>query len=757
MSVLGGAAAGLALSPWVPLTPGGWDAAGAAAAAVALAALARPRGWLPVAALGLLFALAGALVGAARLDSIDSGAARARTGQGLAVVGDVTAVPRRSDGEVLVELGTPGGRLLARAPEPVPELAVGSRVRVEGRAAEPEPWRSDWLRRRGIATVLQAERIEPTGGFRGGLAGRVDAVRERASAALARGMSEREQALARGFVLGEDDRIDPLTADDFRRSGLAHLLAVSGQNVMLLCLLAWPLFAMLGIALRARLLALLGLIVLYVAVTGAGPSIQRAGVLGAAGVGAGLASTPRSRWYALLLAVVVTLAVNPLASGDVGWQLSFAATAGIMLWSRRLGSLLAADGRPGGARRALADGVAVTVSATVATAPLMAHAFGTLSPAALPANLLALPAVAPSMWLGMLAGIAGQVPAIPVEPLNWLNSLLLAYIAQVAHWLAEPDWASLRFSLEGAVPLALAYAAVIAAAELGLRALRRRGGLAPLRPGAAGRGARLAAPLLAVSLLAVVLIGGRASAPASPGPGELGVTVLDVGQGDAILLEPPGSAPVLVDAGTADAGVAELLRERGVESLAALIVTHDQSDHAGGAAQVLDAVRVARLGYALAGPELLAEARSAGATPIRLAEGSDLSVGELRLEVLWPPAERLGVEEDPNSVSVVLVAEWRHFSMLLAADAEAELAPIDPGPVDVLKVAHHGSKDAGLGALLDRTVPKLAVISVGDNTYGHPTDETLGELASRSVATLRTDEVGSVLIQASPGGWRVTG
>ena len=124
----------------------------------------------------------------------------------------------------------------------------------------------------------------------------------RAETALGRGMPEREAALARGFVLGEDDRIDPRTRDDFQRSNLAHLLAVSGENVILLCVLAWPLLALLGLPLRARLIGALCLIAIYVPVTGAGPSIQRAGVMGAAGLIAALADRPRSRWYAVLLA-----------------------------------------------------------------------------------------------------------------------------------------------------------------------------------------------------------------------------------------------------------------------------------------------------------------------------------------------------------------------------------------------------------------------------------------------------------------------
>src|SRR5262249_11029171 len=146
-----------------------------------------------------------------------------------------------------------------------------------------------------------------------------------------RGTSGSGAALLRGFVLGEADRIDAATVTDFRRSGLAHLLAVSGENVLLLALLATPALAIVGVPIRVRLVCLLGLIAVYVAVTGAGPSIQRAGVMGAAGVIAALAGRPSSRWYAALLAAAITLALNPRATGDPGWQLSFAAVLGIML------------------------------------------------------------------------------------------------------------------------------------------------------------------------------------------------------------------------------------------------------------------------------------------------------------------------------------------------------------------------------------------------------------------------------------------
>jgi competence protein ComEC len=155
--------------------------------------------------------------------------------------------------------------------------------------------------------------------------------------------------------------------------------------------------------------------------------------------------------------------------------------------------------------------------------------------------------------------------------------------------------------------------------------------------------------------------------------------------------------------------------------------------------------------YGVAGRRLVEEAAAAGLRTSRVAAGDRLRSGRLHLDFVWPPPSLLDgshAGEDPNRLALVAVARWGRFSMLLSADAEAESTPIDPGPVDVLKVAHHGSEDAGLDGLLERTMPKLAVISVGeDNSYGHPTAATLAALASHGVRTLRTDRDGAVVIE----------
>ena len=170
--------------------------------------------------------------------------------------------------------------------------------------------------------------MHATGGRRAGLAGLVDALRRRAEAGVEAGLEPGSAALARGIVLGQDELISERVSDDFKASGLAHLLAVSGQNVTLLAVLALPLLAGLGLGRVARLLGVLGLIALYVPLTGAGPSIMRAGAMGVAGAVAALAGRPASRWYALLLAAAFTLVMDPRAWLDPGWQLSFAAVVG---------------------------------------------------------------------------------------------------------------------------------------------------------------------------------------------------------------------------------------------------------------------------------------------------------------------------------------------------------------------------------------------------------------------------------------------
>ena len=301
-----------------------------------------------------------------------------------------------------------GAKLLARLPPRArlpPDAGAGTELRRLGRrCAAPGPPKADgfdlaaYLRRRGVAGELQARAPRPPGASRGGAAGLVDAARRRGERSIAAGLDRGSAALARGMVLGQDELIDPATRDDFRASGLAHLLAVSGQNVMLLAALALPLLAAAGLPPRGA----------DGGHRGADRHLRAAGrrrAVAAArrGDGRGVAGGARGRASGVALVRAAAGGVRHAGAQPArdraipGWQLSFAAVAGILVLAPPVRDALAALPRP------LAEGVAITLAATVATAPLLAHHFGTLSLAGLPANVLALPVVAPIMWLGHAA------------------------------------------------------------------------------------------------------------------------------------------------------------------------------------------------------------------------------------------------------------------------------------------------------------------------------------------------------------------
>ena len=734
---------------------------GLAAGVVLLAGRPAPA-VLAVAAL-----IAGSLFSDARLGALDAGVLKRSTGQAvesraivLEPVHERPVGPAVARVQLLDGLGA-GEQAVLRAFRPMERSArkwpeVGDIVSVTGSVASLG-FADAYQRRRNAHAAIDARHVVATGQRRGGVAGVLDGVRRRAENGLTQGLAPPEAALLRGMVLGEDERLSDDVRDDFQRSGLAHILAVSGQNVVLLIVLVLGACALTGVPLKTRLVLAAAVVAVYVPLAGGGPSIQRAGVMGVAGLVAALAGRPARRWYALLLAAAVTLMLNPRTVGEPGWQLSFAAVVALLVGAKPLKEALA--------RRmpdAVADAVAITVAATIGTAPLMAAYFEQVSLAALPANLLAAPAIAPVMWLGVLAGVAGQLAAPLALPFSALTAPLLVYLQAVAHVAASAPHSTVEVHASPVV-IAAAWAALLAAVALAWRWWRRarsRGLLLALTAGppSATRARRTRLSIAATAgaaALAVVAIPLHGAGAAPLGPDELLISFLDIGQGDATLIQ-RGATSVLVDTGPPDGPILKRLGEAHVKQLDALFLTHAEADHEGAAPAVIRAFAPRlvvdggagwKTGVQRALPTALAAHHGRA---VAAAAGQAIDIGGLRFRVLWPPAGARA-EGNPNDHAIVSRLEVGGFSMLLTADAESNVTlPLGLGPVDVLKVAHHGSADPGLGALLERLKPRIAAIEVGrDNTYGHPTKSTLAALAHAVPTVVRTDEDGTVRLHVA--------
>ena len=732
------ACAGLAASNW--LRPAVAVTAVAALAAAVLA-LALDAAAARVLALAVALCLAGLAWGGLRLAALDRSVLDARIGEWADVEAVVTGPVRRTryalrlpadvrrfDGEpvrerVLLELpverAPPQGAVLELRAQPVaprgPETGFDER---------------GWLARRGVHVVLRG-RAPRIVGRRGGIGGVADRLRAHVAGALALGGGGERGAVLAGVVLGADEGLEESLRDDFRASGLYHLLAVSGQNVAYVAIGTVTVVLLLGLGQLVGQAAAIGAILAYVLAVGWQPSVVRAGVAGCLAALAWLASRPRDSWHFLAVGGLVLLAWTPASLLEPGFQLSFAAVAAILVTLPRLRTLQAAYPLPG----SLVALVGIAGACGIATAPILLLRFGSVPLWTVPANALAEPAMPPLLACGLLAALVEPVSPSAAAALAWLAGWFAAWIAACARLVAGLPYAETSSPVVLATPLVLV-ALVVALRRLGIRA----------RVLAAGGAATLAA-----------LLGWWALRPAPvwPAPAGLRVSFLDVGQGDAALVEVPEGA-ILVDQGPPEARLADRLRRAGLRSLSAVVLTHPQRDHVGGAADVLRRLRVAAVldpGVNADGPERRAalEAARERGVPVTVARRGDVfRLGRLVLRVLSPDGPG-APGEDPNRRAIVLLASYGRIDVLLTADAESDVTrPLVRRPVEVLKVAHHGSGDPGLPAALSLLRPLVAVVSVGrDNDYGHPRPETVAALESVPALRLyRTDEDGSVLVES---------
>jgi competence protein ComEC len=508
---------------------------------------------------------------------------------------------------------------------------------------------------------------------------------------------------------------------------------VSGQNVAITAVGVVWVARLAGIGRLAGEGVAILVVLAYALAVGWQPSVVRAAVAGSLASLGWITARPRDRWHAMAIGALVLLVWTPSAALDPGFQLSFAAVAAIFVVVPRVAGVPEAYPVP----RGLWDVLVVAVACGLVTAPIVWLHFGAVALWTVPANVVAEPAMPPLIALSLAA--AALEPLLPdaAAALAWFAGGCAAWIALVARIVS--GWPSAQIHS----PVALAALLACAAAAVLVRRLPRH---------------RRRSAVVGLVSLALAATAGACALRPSPSwtpPHGLRVTFLDVGQGDSALIEAPGGA-ILVDEGPPEADVAGQLRDMGIRSLAAIVLTHPQRDHIGGAAAVLDRLRVGEVeDPGIEAPSADHDAAIAAArrhaVPVEIVdEGDAFRIGRLRFRILWPDEPGLP-SEDPNQHAVVALASYGATDVLLTADAESDVTGrLRIPPVEVLKVAHHGSEDPGLPDLLRTLRPRVAVISVGEgNDYGHPRPETLAALrAFPGLETLRTDLNGRIVVES---------
>jgi len=667
-----------------------------------------------------------------------------------------------------------GGVLLtvtgALGPEHAGEWRAGRSVRTVALLRRParylDPGVPDFeraLARRGttlVGTVKSAALVEVTARGSPGaeLAASGRAYARRAIGAAVGRWSAQSAAIVAAIVIGDRSGLDDRIERMLQEAGTYHVIAISGGNIAILAGLTLALFRLAGLFGRAAMVSAAIALVCYGEVVSGGASVARATLMAVVyflGRAVDLRGPPLNT---LALVGGLLAAADPLAVADPAFLLTFGATAAILAVVP-----VVADRRLPGPLASLAAMFAASVAAEAALMPVAASLFSRVTVAGLLLNFAAIPLMAVAQVAGMAvlplfavsagaAGAAGVIAHAGAEGL--VRSAGLVAFAPASTWRVAPP---------GLVALTIYYAALV----LAWRLWRRRAAIGSAES-ASWRLVRHASAMAAIAA-AVWMLAEPWSLIAQGGDGRLHVTFIDVGQGDAALLQLPRGAAVLVDAGglggtasfdIGDRVVAPVLRTSGVRRLAALVLTHGDADHIGGAPSLVGEFRPFDIWEGIPVPPfeplvaLRLTARDRRLRWSNVQTDDSILLDDVRVLVKHPRRPDWERQRVRNDDSIVLELAWRDVSIVLAGDIGREIEAtiaheFTPAPLRILKVPHHGSLTSSSPEFLRALAPRVAVVSVGrGNTFGHPAPAVLERYRDIGAEIFRTDRDGAVSVDS---------
>ncbi len=623
----------------------------------------------------------------------------------------------------------------------------------------------DYLAHQGIYSTMRYPKIEILERGKGFKPLEwVYSVRNQLSQTLAKVLPEPQASLAQGIILGKRGNIPSPIKEAFSQTGTAHLLAISGLHLSIVA----GILISLGIWLFGKrhytyVWLAMSTIWLYALLTGMHPPVIRAAIMVSLFLTAELLGRQRSATTALAFAAAIMIGIEPQILWTASFQLSFLAMAGLIfifpliqsLGRKAVNATLGEEGTAVPIANFIIDGFSVTLGAIIAVWPVIAYYFGVVSFVGPLATFLALPALPGIITTGALAAGVGLI-ALPIaQVIGWVTWLSASYMLLVVNGFAALPLSSIEAGSANATLIWVYYPAL--ALVIWLTSNRRR--LANLVPKATNFASSLPKKWVMPPLLVVAIL---VSVAATIMPDDnLRVSFLDVGQGDAILIQ-KGNQQVLVDGGPDSQKISLELGKKMPfwdRTIDLVILTHPSADHVTGLVEVLHRYKVERVLY----PDLdfksniydewLRLVKEKNITYTIAQAGQQIDLGRVVIEILNPQAPLLtNTQSDIDNNGMVLHLSMGEVSFLLTADmmweAEFELIARRANLTStVLKVAHHGSNTSTTLEFLAVVSPQLAVISVGkDNPHGHPTTEVMAQLEESidPKKIYRTDDNGTV-------------
>ena len=533
-------------------------------------------------------------------------------------------------------------------------------------------------------------------------------------------------ALIPGMVLGDTSKQSVEFKNSMRRSGLTHLVAVSGANFALVSAFVLWMMQFLFARMKFRLSATAISLIAFIALVRPSPSVLRAAAMAAVLLVAQGTKKGRDSLPALGFAIAAVVVVDPWQARDAGFALSVLATAGLLLFAPVLIEKLSIH-LPG----KLAQALAPPIAATVFCSPIIVALSGYLAPMSVIANLLAAPFVAPITIVGFIAALFSPFAPLISTVLIWFIRFPAGAIALIAHWASSFPVLTLQSGKIGFL--------IIASFTLGSWLLKK-----------------WFKHIIVFTLVILISITWLQRWPG----GDWQVANCDIGQGDSMVINLGNHQGIVIDVGPDAVAEDRCLKALGIREIPLLILSHFHADHVAGLTGAIKNRAVGQVWVSVNSAPLIesakAQAALKGVEMIKAVRGMSARVGPLTIRVLWPTLSATSFEEMPgdgsqiNNSSIATLITSDAFSLFAGGDLEPPVQEIlvkDVGPVDIYKVCHHGSRYQDL-AFMSALHPRISIISVGaGNTYGHPAVQTLEALARLGSEVLRTDIDGAIAVQ----------